>query len=169
MNTMEDLREEVAVRLRRVLHGQELDMFENEVRIPHMLGITPIGKTHDPKDEEHTILDADHAFWEEWHDDIVTGYTVRKKIETAVRSLREDDIFRITYPYGKEAEVAYIEVDEIGRNAQLDNTTTCANCGASIKADLEIVESNGQYSIRMTLDCDACDFSGLYERHMTRL
>lgn len=166
---MEDLREEVAVRLRRVLHGQEVDMFENEVRIPHMLGITPIGETHSPKDEEHTILDANHEFWEEWHDDIVTGYTVNKKIETAIRSLREDDIFRITYPYGKEADVAYIEVDEIGRNAPLDNKTDCAECGNSITADVEIAEKNGHYSIRMSLDCDECDFTGLYERMLTRL
>ncbi|AGM11420.1 hypothetical protein M199_gp246 [Halogranum tailed virus 1] len=168
MNTMEDLREEVAVRLRRVLHGQEIDMFENEVRIPHMLGITPIGETHDPKNEEHTLLDAEHEFWDDWHDEIVTGYTVNKKIETAIRSLQEDEVFRIMYPYGKEAEVAYVEVDEIGRNTPMDNTTECQECGETVKGDVNIEPSGNHYAIQMHVNCDECGFSGIFETLLTR-
>jgi len=168
MNTMEDLREEVAVRMRRAMHGQEIDTFESDVQIPHMLGITELGETHSTSDEEHTILDEEHEFWQDWHDDVVTGYVVTEKIETAIRSLREDNVLRITYPYGKEAEIAYVEVDEIGRNANMDNTTECTSCGERVTGDVSIEPSGSHYSIDMKLECENCGFSGVFSKILTR-
>ena len=70
MNTMEDLRREVASRMRASLHGREIDMVEQVTpELPHMLGITPLNKIHDPKNEEMTLLDPQHHFWQQYEDD----------------------------------------------------------------------------------------------------
>jgi len=167
MNSMEDLREEVAVRMRRVLHGQEIDTFKSDVQIPHMLGITELGERHVEENEEHTLLDPSHEFWDAWHDDDVTEYIVNEKIQTAIRSLREDETLRVTYPYGTEAEIAYVEVDEIGRNTVLDNTTDCIECGESVQSDMSVEKTGKSYAVVLSVECD-CGFSGVYETNLVK-
>jgi hypothetical protein len=168
MNDMSDLREEVAVRMRQTLHGKEIDMFDADVRIPQMLGIVPIGNTSSSEDEEHTLLDPSHEFWDDYHDDVESVYDVYEKVRTAIESLEEDGILRITYPHGKEAEIAYVEVDEIGRNAPLATTTDCADCDESIKPEITIRESGGYYFLRMNLSCE-CGYSTIQEMKFTRV
>lgn len=164
---MADLREEVATRLRNALHGREIDMMENRVELPHMLGITPIGKIHDPNNEDMTILDTKHPFWEDYHEDVRTPNAVSEKIQTAIRSLRRDDIFRMTYPYGEEAEVVYVEVDKMERESE-QMTTECAECGETIDANLELRNAGKSYILIANLDCPHCEFGGVYEEPMTR-
>jgi hypothetical protein len=168
VNTMEDLRHEVASRLRNSLHGREIDMMEGvKPRLPHMLGITPLGKVHDPKNEEMTILDTSHPFWTDYEDDVRTKNKLMEKVQTAIRSLKEDDIFRMTHPYGEEADVIYVEVDKV---QPTDNSmkTSCKECGTTLSADPLLNEGRGTYHLSFSLDCPECDFSGIYEQSLVR-
>lgn len=169
VNTMADLREEVASRLRNSLHGREIDMMETvKPRVPHMLGITPLGKIHDPENETMTLMDTRHPFWQEYEEDIETNNQVMEKIQTAIRSLKEDNIFRMTYPYGEEAEVIYVEVEKIQPSSN-SMKTTCAECGAILSAQPDLIQSDGYYNLRVSVDCDKCDFSRVLEQNLQRL
>lgn len=168
VNTMADLRHEITVRMRNAIHGREIDTMNTVTpRLPHMLGITPIGKCHDPNNEEMTLLDVNHPFWDEYERDLTTSGQVKEKIETAVHSLEEDGILRVTYPHGVEAEVLYVEVDEPETR---DNTmeTTCKNCGSEISTELNLLQDTGHYFINVPVSCSECDFSGVYETHLQR-
>jgi len=168
VNTMADLRQEVASRMRHSLHGREIDMMENvKPTLPHMLGVTPIGKVHDPNNEEFTILDSRHQIWQDYVDDVKTKRQVTEKIETAIRSLKEDGTFRMTYPYGEEAEVVYIEVDELD-TARLPLAPSCADCGAEANAVPSVETKGSAYVLGLEIWCDSCGFSGLYESKMVR-
>lgn len=167
VNTMGDLRQEVASRLRNTLDGKEIDMMENVTpRLPHMIGVTPLGKVHDPNNEEMTLMDTQHQFWEEYEEDIRTKNQVTEKLETAVRSLREDDIFTITHPYGEEAEIIYCEVDK--ESADNNMQTSCKECGAPVTAQPNLTEDTGHYYLTFSIDCSKCDFSGLYQQNLQR-
>jgi len=164
VNTMEDLREEVASRLRNSLHGREIDMMETvRPRIPHMLGVTPLGKVHDPKNEEMTLLDPQHPFWQSYEDDVRTKNQLSSKVQTAIRSLKEDGVFRMNYPYGEEAEVVYVEVDKLHPTANAMNTS-CKECGATVMTQPNLEEELGRYHLKFTIDCPECDFTSSYSQ-----
>jgi ribosomal protein S27E len=163
MNTMQDLREEVASRMHETLHGREIDEYENRVQIEHMLGITPIGEEHKPKNENGTILDADHEFWEDWHKKSITGWTVRQKVETAVRSLHEDGFLRVTYPYGEDAEVAYVEVDDLGADDTSQVIVTCDYCGEVVAGRVSISKAGiHPYTAELHVNCPECGNESTY-------
>ncbi len=167
---MVDLRREVANRLRAALHGREIDMVEElKPRLPHMLGITPLGNVHDPKNEQMTLLDPQHHFWEDYEEDIQTKRSCREKIQTAIHSLKEDDLFRMTYPYGEEAEVVYVEVDRptIHRRPQ-EIQTSCAECDSDIAAEPNLLLRSGSYYLRFSLDCPDCEFSRVVQHPLHR-
>ena len=168
VNTMADLREEVASRLRNSMHGREIDMMETvKPRVPHMLGITPLNKVHDPKNEEMTLLDTKHPFWQDYEEDIRTKNQVMEKIETALRSLKEDNIFRMTYPYGEEADVIYVEVEKLQPTAN-DMKTSCVECGTILTAQPNLSQEGNHYILKFSIDCPDCEFSGLYEQNLIR-
>jgi hypothetical protein len=149
------------------MHGREIDMMESvKPSIPHMLGITPLNKTHDPANEEMSLLDTKHPFWSEYQDDIQTRREVTEKIETAIRSLKEDDIFRMTYPYGEEAEIIYVEVDTLETTENNMLQTSCKECHSPLTADLLLTQTRGSYQLSVSLDCDECGFSKKYARNM---
>jgi len=166
---MEDLRREVATRLRNTLHGREIDMLEGvRPHIPHMLGITPLNKVHDPNNENGTLLDPKHQFWLDWHKPVDTAAEVERLVETAMQSLSEDGIFRVTYPHGKEAEIAYVEVDKLP-NEEILLQTSCKECGSNISTTPNLSEDSGYYYLKFSLDCPDCDFSGLYKEKIERV
>lgn len=165
---MADLREEVAIRLRNSLHGREIDTMENTVEIPHMLGITPLGKIHDPNNEELTLLDPKHEFWQQYYEEVNTKHVVHKKIETAVRSLREDGTFTMTHPYGEEADITYVEVERLDRQPEQAMTTECLDCGERIDARLSVNLAGKTYLTNVDIDCPHCDFSNTYSRQLIR-
>lgn len=168
VNTMADLREEVASRLRNSMHGREIDMMETvKPRVPHMLGITPLGKVHDPKNEEMTLLDTKHPFWQDYEEDVRTKNQVMEKIETAIRSLKEDNIFRMNYPYGEEAEVIYVEVEKLQPTAN-DMKTSCKECGTILTAQPNLTQDRGHYYLKFSIDCPDCEFAGVYEQNLHR-
>lgn len=172
-NTMADLREECATRLRETIHGREIDMMENTVKLPHMLGITTIGAIHTHKAERNTLLDSNHEFWQDFEEEVNTDGKAQRKVESAVRSLRADDIFRMTYPYGEEADIVYCEVDEMQPRADTLLTTECGGCGETIDVplSLDMKDSWGDnnrsfYTLRANIDCPHCDFSTIREASM---
>jgi len=153
--------------MRNALHGREIDMMKTVVEVPHMLGITPIGKLHDPLNEEMTLLDPKHQFWKGYESDVRTKNAVMDKIQTAIRSLRKDGTLRKTYPYGEEAEIVYIEVDRLDSNKK-KSVTQCKQCGKEISYGLDLVNSGELYFIETQLDCPSCDFSQSFKRSMRR-
>lgn len=172
---MADLREECAVRLRKTLHGREIDMMENTVHLPHMLGITTIGAIHTRKAETETLLDSDHHFWQDFEEEVNTAGKAKRKVESAVRSLRADGIFRMTYPYGEEAEIVYCEVDEMARGPEETTLTTeCGGCGETIDVPLAMHTNQGDndrafYSLRVNVDCPHCDHATIREAKLHKV
>lgn len=167
MNTMEDLRKEVASLMRETIHGREIDTLENTVEVPHMIGVTPIGESHSPENERGTILDPSHEFWEEWHDDIVTVTVAGAKVETAIRSLADDGIFENTYPYGKSADIIIPKIDRV-ENMTVDVSTACLECGEEVIPSLSVEDSASTYELQLSVSCADCGYSGLYSTNFVR-
>lgn len=167
MNTMEDLRREVASRLRNALHGRQIDLMKTSVELPHMLGITPIGKEHDPRNEEMTIIDPKHPFWNDYESTVDTERKAIDEVTDAIRSLRKDGTFKKTYPHGEEADIVYVEVDTLDPDAN-EMETECQECGASVDADVSLEPMGDSYSFYVAVDCSSCGFSGAYKRPLIR-
>lgn len=172
---MADLRRECAARLRETIHGREIDMMENTVQLPHMLGITTIGTIHTHDAEKGSLLDPKHEFWQDFEEEITTGGQARRKVESAVRSLRADDIFRMTYPYGRDAEIVYCEVDSMEQSGETLLTTQCGECGETIDVPLSLDYDAGYdgerafYSLSVDIDCPHCDFRSVREVPLRRV
>jgi hypothetical protein len=132
-----------------------------------MLGITPLGKIHDPNNEEMTLLDPSHNFWDEYEEPVTTKNATTEKIESAVRSLKEDDIFRMTYPYGEEADIIYCEVDEIS-NSDISMKTSCEKCETVIETQPILSRKGRHYHLKFSLDCPECEFSTTVAEHLQR-
>jgi hypothetical protein len=157
--------------MRAAMHGREIDMVEQvKPELPHMLGITPLNKIHDPKNEEMTLLDTNHHFWQEYEEPIKTKNQAAEKLQTAIHSLREDDLFQMTYPHGEEAEVVYVEVE---KPSMVERTTTlqtsCKNCSRTLTAQPNLLLDNERYYLRFSLDCPDCEFSRILEQRLHRL
>lgn len=173
VKTMTHLREEVAERLRETLHGKEVDMLNVvQPRIPHMLGVTPLDETHEPDKEKGTLLDPKYPFWSDYYQDVETRNAVMEETETAVKTLVEDDIVRLTYPHGREAEIIYCEVDEMSTDTNkteetaMNMKTSCRECGTTLTTQPELVQTTRHYNITVSIDCTKCDFSQVYEQPM---
>jgi hypothetical protein len=165
---MADLRREVAQRLRETLHGREIDTMEKGMpELPHMLGIVTIGAISTPEAISGSLLDCDHSFWDTYYEDVNTKGKVEREIESALHSLKEDEIFRVSTPYGEEAGIWYCEVGEVEEqpNRML---TVCTDCGESIPTEPELKHRHGRYTLEFKLDCPECDFSANYESNLTR-
>lgn len=157
-NTMEDLREEVATRLRDTLHGRVIDTInEGMPEMVHMLGIVPVGAISTPQVESGTILDPSHTFWESYESEINTKNGVRQEIRTAIKSLKRDGTFRVTEPYGEDGKEFYIEVDRLNGSDDAF-TVPCAKCGATISTEPSLLMNYGEYSLNFELDCPKCEF-----------
>lgn len=158
-HTMADLRREVAKRLRETLHGREIDTMERGMpELEHMLGIVTIGAISTPEAEKGSLLDPEHEFWSGYYEDVNTKNGVRGEIESAMHSLKDDNILRISTPYGEEAGIMYVEVGDIEETPNR-MVTVCTECGESIPTEPELKHSYGMYSLSFSLDCPECDFS----------
>lgn len=156
-NTMADLRRECAKRLRRTLHGREIDMLEESIETAHMLGIVPIGTITTPEVEKGTLLDPKHEFWEKFQEDVNTKSGVIQHVESAIRSLQKDGIFRMTHPYGEEADIVYCEVDKMDGAGDVLLPTECAECNNTIDVPLSL-NYDEEYTLDFTIECPHCDF-----------
>lgn len=167
-NTMADLRREVARRLRETLHGREIDTMEKGMpELPHMLGIVTIGAISTDKAIKGSLLDPDHEFWGSYYEDVNTQSGVEDEVQSAVRSLKDDNIFRVSTPYGEEAGIWYCEVGDIDESPNR-MVTACTECGASIPTEPELNHHYGRYNLQFTLDCPECDFSETMGTHLTK-
>jgi hypothetical protein len=157
-NTMSDLRKEVARRLRDTLHGREIDtMKRGKPEVPHMLGVVTLGAISTPEAESGTILDPDHGFWSEYYDDVKTKNGVLREIQSAMHSLKEDNIFRVTTPYGEDAGIMYVEVDEIAESPD-PLSAACKECGTDVMTEMQISLNCNEYSVIFNIDCPNCAF-----------
>lgn len=171
MNTMKDLREEVATRMRTAMHGREIDMVEQiRPELPHMLGITPLNKVHDPNNEKFTLLDPRHHFWKNYESDISTKREASEKIQTAIYSLKEDELFEKTYPYGEEAEVVYVECEvPESNNSETILQTSCEKCDTTITTQPTLLQETGHYFISFSITCDECGFERQLRENLKRV
>lgn len=170
-NTMSDLREVVSSRMRNTLHGREIDMISPPTpRIPHMIGVTPLGKEHDVRNVDGTLLDPQFDFWESYEPSVETKREVKKEIETAIRSLDKSGELRMEYPYGEDAGIVYIEVDNMRKNNRtlFDGETVCADCGSKTTAQPTLVQTNNSYNISVSVECEECKFSAVFETPLVR-
>lgn len=171
MNTMKDLRREVQQRLHETLDGKEIDMLEGPTpRLPHMLGITSIGAIHTRHTEDGTLLDPSSEFWQDYEEEINTKGKAERKIESAVRSLKEDNLFRMTYPHGEEADIVYCEVEPVDGQTDDDNIlkSPCPKCGTTLHTSPTLELNTGSGHIKLSVNCDDCGFAGVYETHLQR-
>lgn len=171
MNTMKDLRREVRQRLYETLDGKEFDMMEGVTpRIPHMLGITSMNAIHTRHSEEGTLLDPHSEFWQSYEEEINTKSKAERKIESAIRSLKEDDLFSMTYPYGEEADIVYCEVEPVEEQTT-DGIieTPCPECGTILYTSPILSLTTGPGNIKVSVSCDKCNFSAVYETVLHRV
>lgn len=157
-----DLKEVVTKRLNESVDGEEVDTLRQDVRIPHLLGITPLGTAHDRSNEEDTLLDPNHSFWNEYDENVSSRRDAVANIDRVLRLLRKEGTLEILYPYGEEADIVYIEVDG-------DTGTECAECGSIETATRTWHEVAGnQYVYVLQVSCQECEFTGEYETLLTR-
>lgn len=163
VNTMKDLRQEVVTRLRTSLDGRNVP---KKTRLPKMLGVTPHNKVHDPNNEDGTLLDISHQFWQDYHKNIRTHSELRGEIHSAVDSLREDGVFRLT----ESGDEYYCEVDKLPEQTNFMKLhTTCKECGSDLYTSPSLDQDSGYYNVMFSMNCPNCDFSGVYEAHLNRL
>ena len=157
-----DLKEVVKKRLQQSVDGEEVDTLRQEVTIPHLLGITPLGGAHDRSNEEDTLLDPNHSFWEKYDENVSSRRDAFSHIDRALRLLKEDDTLEIMYPYGEEADIVYMEIN----GAQ---ETECVECGSSETYTNTWFEVAGRhYAQVLEVNCQECGFSGQFERVYSR-
>lgn len=113
MNTMRDLRELLVERMKETIDGREFDMEERQIRVPHMIGVTPTDTIHNRGTEDGTLLDVQHEFWQNYEKDIRTKSQLQERIRNALHTLSEDGTLNIIYPKGREAGIVYVEVDDL--------------------------------------------------------
>ena len=99
MNTLADLREIVAHKIDEAICGREIDIHENSIVLPEMLGIVEIGETATYKDIDDSILSPTHTVWDDWHSDISSEYEAREKVQAAITSLKNKGILELPYLY----------------------------------------------------------------------
>lgn len=137
-------------------------MERGQPKIEHMLGVVTLGAISTPECEKNTILDHNHEFWNDYYKPVNTSNGVRSEIRTAMESLKEDEIFRITEPHGPDAGILYVEVEDISDSGS-NITAPCADCGTTIETTADMTLSDGQYSLVFEIDCPACGFSAVTE------
>jgi hypothetical protein len=127
--------------------------------LPHMLGIVTIGAIPTDKATKGSLLDPDHQFWETYYEDVTTKGKAQRKIESAVRSLKEDNIFQVNTPYGEDAGIWYCEVGTVDDSPNLMRTE-CLNCGESLSTEPNLtVQVHGKYSLNFEISCESCGFN----------
>lgn len=164
---MADLRDLVRKKLRNSVHGREIDTLEyGTPELPHMLGIVPLGAISTETAEKDTLLDCNHPFWDDYHKEINTRNGAKTEVRTAMMSLRDDGIFRVTSPYGDDAGILYAEVDS--QNSEPSTMETeCAECGATIVAEPTLSMNYGRYRVTFTINCSVCDFETVVGRELS--
>lgn len=167
MRDMSDLRSVVRHRLDETLDGKEVDTADVPMpSIPQMLGIVPINSESTKEKEEGSILDHNHPFWDDYYKEIGTRAGASREVESAIRSLVDDEIVTISTPYGNNAGIWYVEVqDEESSDTRLIDVA-CHDCGEVVGVEPSIRQLYGQYHLSFDVDCDEC---GLSERIGTSL
>jgi len=157
-NTMEDLRDAIAQRMKDAIHGREFDTVDGSMpKTPHMLGVIPTGAISTPEAEKGSILDPAHEFWSTYEKDIETRGGVKREVETAIQSLADDDVLEMTMPHGEDAGIYYVEVD-YNQNERQSLDVACEECGSFAPVTERIKQNSGHYWFEFEVDCAECTF-----------
>jgi hypothetical protein len=168
--TMEELREYTGRRLRDAIHGREIDMMKPvRPHLPHMLGLCDIGEVVAPRVIDGSILDSRHEFWDDYYKEVNTRNKAKSEVISAIESLKADGLFRMSYPYGEDGEIIYVEVDDPDQysiRCRQNNsiTTHCKECNHTLRTSPDLVLYNNYYHLRFSVACDNCGFTGNYSR-----
>jgi len=167
---MKHLRQEVQKRLHETLDGRRFDLMEWSPRLPNMLGICPIKATCSPEDKRGTLLDPNIGFWNKYEGrDVFTKRHAEEEVQSAITSLKEDGLFRLTYPYGEEGDIVYCEVEPVERNdASIQIESPCPECGAELDTSPNLELTTGSGYLNISVECRDCSFAGEYETTMYR-
>lgn len=171
--TMRDLRKEVARRLMQTLDGKIIDTIEGvKPRLPHMLGATPLDEVHDPDYISGTLIDPSHDFWDDYYKEVNTEHKSTEELITAIETLREQNLFRMEQPFGEEGGIKYCEVDDPDQY-KIDPTpepfeTTCKSCGEVTHTSPSLVLVRDSYHLKVTIDCENCDYRQQHTRNLVR-
>ena len=172
--TMEDLRVKVAGLLRETLHGKSIDMMQPvKPRLPHMLGYTEIGEVHDPKNEAGTLMRSQCEWWDDYYKEVETINQAIEQVTMAIETLREDNHLRMTYPYGEEGGVIYVEVDDpkqysFDSISQQTYKFPCENCDQTLRTAPRLVLNSGYCDLKVLVECENCGFERTYSRKIIR-
>lgn len=171
--TMKNLRVKVAGLLRETLHGKTVDMMQTvKPRLPHMLGYTEIGKVHDPKNEEGTLMRSRCEWWDDYYKEVETINQAIEEVTMAIETLREDELFRMNYPYGEEGGIIYVEVDDPEQysfaSPQQTYKLPCENCDQTLRTSPRLVLNSGYCDLKVLVECEKCGFSRTYSRKLIR-
>lgn len=109
-NRLSDLRVEVADRMREAMHGKLLDEGEDPPELPHMIGVTELDEAHQPSNEEGTILDPTHEFWNDYYKEVDTMRHTYGEVKTAIETLGKDGTFEKIYP-DPDKDKVYVRID----------------------------------------------------------
>jgi hypothetical protein len=96
--SLEPYEESVRAALEDTLDGERIDnLDEHEPGLKEMLGIVRIGSSGEGANIEGTIFDPDHEAWSYGPDDWVeTPQQAERQIESAIRQLAEEGIYKTT-------------------------------------------------------------------------
>lgn len=172
-SNMSDLRREVAIRLKESLDGETIDMMEGiKPRLPHMIGATPLDEVVDPEHFSDTLIDPSHDFWDDYYKDIRTESKSTEEIVTAINTLREQELFRMVYPYGEDGGIVYCEVDDPRQSRMISQdmslATICKSCGEGLSTSPHLAVNGGYYYLKFTVDCENCDFKSTFEQNLIK-
>jgi hypothetical protein len=170
MNTLADLREIVAHKIDEAICGREIDIHENSIELPEMLGIVEIGETATYTDIDDSILSPTHTVWDDWHSDISSEYEAREKVQAAITSLKNKGILELPYLYEDkdivEPQINYnmLRNQSTGKTIHVD----CNSCGYSTTGTVSYSPHGNTYKMKLTVNCDSCEKRGKYVSQLTR-
>jgi len=152
MAQMSDLKYRIHQLLKENIDGKKVDMLVENIELPHMIGVSPIGADHTVSNEVGTLLDPTHSFWNKYEESVTTRTEAYTECETAIRLLKEENVLTMEYPLGQEGDIVYVEVDDI----QIDGLE-CVNClSTNTKHNKELERVDTVYVETLTISCMDC-------------
>jgi hypothetical protein len=167
MNTMQDLKFQVAQQIDETIGGHMFDLTEENLTVSQMIGIDPIDRETEKYKTEETILDPHHSFWESWYDGRVSQFNTFELVEAAIHLLVKDETVIITDVYEEDSDLVYVEVN-IDNKPPVYTSATCDSCGNKARAKISFLPASANYMLRMELHCDNCNNDGVYTAPLVR-
>lgn len=170
MNTLQDLREIVAYKIDESICGREIDIHENDITLPEIIGVVDIGETATYDDIDGSILSPSHEVWDDWHSDITSEYEAREKIQAAVTALTNKNILELPYLYDdRDIVEPRVNYDMLHATSSANTVSIqCNSCGNLATGTVNYSPSGNSYQMKLNVTCRSCDEEGVYVSQFTR-